>query len=46
MSEPAYANLIAPDEQVFLDMSAVEFIITEEPTVVISGEVETGTSPA
>ena len=37
MSEPAYAELIAPDEQRFLDMSRIEFIITEEPTVVFEG---------
>ncbi|MEX0767212.1 MAG: EthD domain-containing protein [Microthrixaceae bacterium] len=40
MSEPAYAELIAPDEQRFLDMSAIEFIVTEEPTVIISGDIE------
>jgi uncharacterized protein (TIGR02118 family) len=40
MSEPAYAELIAPDEQRFLDMASVEFIITEEPTVIIDGDVD------
>lgn len=35
ISEPEYLELIAPDEQRFLDMSKVEFIITEEPHVVI-----------
>jgi uncharacterized protein (TIGR02118 family) len=39
MSEPKYAELIAVDEQRFLDMDKVEFIITEEPTVVIDGDV-------
>ena len=39
MSEPKYAELIAPDEQRFLDMDRLEFIITEEPTVVIDGDV-------
>lgn len=39
LSEPAYAELIAPDEQRFLDMSKVEYVITEEPHVVIAGEV-------
>ncbi len=39
MSEPAYAQLIAPDEQRFLDMDRVEFIVTEEPNVVIDGDV-------
>lgn len=40
MSEPAYAELVAPDEQRFLDMERVEFIITEEPTVIIDGDVD------
>ena len=39
MSEPKYAELVAPDELRFLDMERVEFIITEEPTVVIDGDV-------
>ena len=39
MSEPKYAELIAPDERRFLDMDRVEFIITDEPTVVIDGDV-------
>lgn len=37
ISEPAYSELIAPDEKRMLDMDKVEFIITEEPTVVIAG---------
>jgi hypothetical protein len=37
ISEPGYAELVAPDEQRFLDMSKVEFVITEEPNVVIAG---------
>lgn len=37
ISEPAYAELIAPDETRMLDMDRVEFIITEEPHVVIEG---------
>lgn len=37
ISEPGYAELIAPDERRFLDMSKVEFVITEEPNVVIAG---------
>jgi len=37
VSEPAYAELIAPDELRFLDIDAVEFLITEEPHVVIDG---------
>lgn len=39
LGEPAYAELVAPDEVRFLDMDRVEFVITEEPTVVIDGEV-------
>jgi len=35
ISEPEYAELIAPDEQRFLDMDRLEFIITEEPVVAI-----------
>ena len=42
ISEPAYAELIAPDEQRFLDMSRVEYVITDEPTVVIDGDVSGG----
>ncbi|MGB6056862.1 MAG: EthD domain-containing protein [Microthrixaceae bacterium] len=37
ISEPAYAELIAPDEKRMLDMDQVEFVITEEPHVVIDG---------
>lgn len=40
LSEPAYAELIAPDERRFLDMDAVEFVICDEPNVVIPGEVD------
>ena len=39
ISEPAYAAKVAPDERRFLDMERVEFIITDEATVVIDGEV-------
>ncbi len=41
MSEPAYSELIAPDERRFLDLERLEFVITEEPTVVIDGPVAT-----
>lgn len=41
MSEPAYSELIAPDERRFLDLERLEFVITEEPTVVIDGPVTT-----
>ena len=34
-SEPDYQTYIAPDEQRFLDMGRVQFIICEEPTVVL-----------
>ena len=40
MSEPEYGELIAPDEQRFLDMERLEFIITEEPVVPIDTETE------
>jgi len=39
MGEPAYRELIAPDERRFLDLDRLEFVITEEPTVVIDGDV-------
>lgn len=39
IGEPAYAELIAPDERRFLDVERIEFVITEEPTVVIDGDV-------
>ena len=37
ISAPEYAELIAPDEQRFLDMSKVTYVICEEPHVVIDG---------
>lgn len=37
VSEPAYRELIAPDERRFLDVEAIQFVITEEPDVVIAG---------
>lgn len=46
ISEPAYAELIAPDERRFLDIDAVEFIVTEEPHVVIDGPVVAGAPAA
>lgn len=45
MSEPAYAELIAPDERRFLDLDRLEFVITEEPTVVIDGAVTDAAEP-
>lgn len=44
ISEPAYAEVIAPDERRFLDVGRIEFIITEEPHVVIDGPRSDGTS--
>lgn len=37
ISEPAYRDLIAPDERRFLDVDAIEFLVTDEPDVVIAG---------
>ncbi len=34
-AEPAYAELIAPDEASLLDLQRLVWVITEEPTVVI-----------
>lgn len=39
ISEPAYAELVAPDERRFLDVESIEFLITDEPDVVIDGAV-------
>jgi len=36
-SEPEYAEYIAPDEKRFLDVDSIEFVITDEPNVVIDG---------
>lgn len=40
ISEPGYRELIAPDEKRFLDVDSIEFVITEEPNVVIAGSSE------
>lgn len=37
ISEPAYAEHVAPDERRFLDVGRIEFVICEEPHVVIDG---------
>lgn len=37
ISEPAYAELVAPDERRFIDVGSIEFLITDEPDVVIDG---------
>jgi uncharacterized protein (TIGR02118 family) len=39
MSEPEYGELIHPDEERFLDMDELVFIVTEEPVVPIDGAV-------
>ena len=36
-ADASYAELIAPDEQAFLNMDEVRFVVTEEPHVVIEG---------
>jgi uncharacterized protein (TIGR02118 family) len=40
ISAPEYQELIAPDERRFLNMDLVEFIICDEPNVVIAGPVD------
>ena len=44
ISEPAYGDLVAPDERRFIDVDSIEFLITDEPDVlidrVIDGSVE------
>ena len=37
VSEPDYAEHVAPDERRFLDMDGLVYLITDEPTVVIDG---------
>ena len=37
ISQPAYAELIAPDERRFIDTASIEFVITDAPNVVIDG---------
>jgi hypothetical protein len=39
VSEPAYAELLAPDERLLLDMERIQVTFTEEPVVVIDGTV-------
>jgi hypothetical protein len=38
-NEPAYAELVAPDEERFLDRDHLVWMITEEPTVTIDGPI-------
>ncbi len=42
ISEPKYTELIHPDEQAFLDMSRVTFVIGTAPHVVIDGPMTDG----
>lgn len=47
ISEPSYPELVAPDERRFIDMDRIEFVITDEPNVVIDGprtDAEGGTA--
>ncbi len=37
VAEPAYSELVAPDERRFLDVDSIEFLVTDEPDVVIDG---------
>lgn len=39
ISEPAYAEKLAPDEQRLLDMDQIKVTFTDEPVVVIDGSV-------
>lgn len=38
IAEPAYAELLAPDERRLLDMDRIQVTFTEEPVVVIGGD--------
>lgn len=38
IAEPAYAELIAPDERRFLDIDRVEFLITDDAHVVLGDD--------
>jgi hypothetical protein len=40
IAEPKYAELIAPDEQRFLDTDALVWMVTEAPRVAIEGPFE------
>jgi len=45
IAEPDYAELVAPDERRFIDMDRIEFLITDEPHVVIDGAVGDRAAP-
>lgn len=45
IGEPEYAGLVAPDERRFLDIDRVEFVITDEPHVVIDADPSRSGSP-
>jgi hypothetical protein len=40
IAEPTYAELIAPDEQRFLDTDALVWMVTDEPRIAIEGPFE------
>lgn len=37
VSEPAYAEVVAPDERRLLDMDRIQVVFTDEPRVLIDG---------
>ncbi len=39
IAEPEYADVLAPDERRLLDMDRIQVSFTEEPVVVIDGDV-------
>ena len=44
-AEPAYAELIEPDERTFLDRDALVWMITEEPRVTMDGAIGASSAP-
>lgn len=46
ISEPAYAEHVAPDERRFLDVDRLEFVICDDPHVVIDGPTTADTPTA
>jgi hypothetical protein len=43
-AEPAYAELILPDEERFLDRDSLVWMITDEPTVTMDGPTTSSTT--
>lgn len=37
LTDPAYAELVAVDERRFIDTDRIEYVITDEPAVIIDG---------